>query len=467
VSAGGQMRKLLGATVLSVVMAFGGGAGGGLAQAPAGSVQGCRPNLAEVQRSVVRVVATNAKGGVLGWGTGWVIESKNSDRADNAVIVTSFHVLARATYVDVIKSGESERTRVRMLTNPRETSLDHDIAFLEVDGFEAPALKLNRKPPTLSDPVFALGYTAAADNRTKGDLATTASAPSGTVSRLFDGPMFKGISQTPVSQVEHSADVESGFSGGPLVDCNGAVVGINVADGGHMPLPGGYGIALSRGTSFALATDELVAEANRHGVKFVTYVGQVAPVPDPNPDDVSPEAKPGGLDQIIGSLRGEPVLLIALVIAALALVGAGVWILRPPTGGSGNTTTVEPTDNKSQILPPVAPAPAQPSLVLTGRGPSGEALQFTFTVDQVQGGAAIGSDRSKVKAAIDDRKDYAVSRVHALLDFDGQAFTIEDNKSANGTKVGGVPLDAHRPQRLVDGDELEFADVRLRVSIQS
>ncbi|MFN3856149.1 MAG: trypsin-like peptidase domain-containing protein [Caulobacter sp.] len=465
------MRKLVGAAVMSVVMSLG-GVSGGVAQGSAGAAAGCRPNLAEVQRSVVRVVATNAKGGVLGWGTGFVIEGRNSERADNAVVVTSYHVLARATYVDIIRSGESERIRVRMLTSQRETSLDHDVAFIEVDGFEAPPLKLNRKPPVLSEPVFALGYTAAADNRTTGDLATTASAPSGTVTRLFDGPMFKGLSQTPVSQVQHNADLEPGFSGGPLVDCAGAVVGLNVADGGHVPLPGGYGIDLSRGTGFALATEELVAEANRHGVKFVTQVSQTSgPVAVSGAGTGSEAAKPpeapeGGL---IESLRANPVLLIALVLAALALVGAGVWILRPQASGSGETRI----KGETQVLPsaaappPPPPAPVlQPILVLTGRGPTGEALQFTFTVDDVQGGAAIGSDRSKVRAAIDDRKDYAVSRVHALIDFDGQGFTIEDNKSANGTKVGGAKIEAHKPQRLVDGDELELADVRLRVSVQ-
>lgn len=462
------MRKLLGAAVMSAVMSLG-GVSGGVAQGSVGAAAGCRPNLAEVQRSVVRVVATNAKGGVLGWGTGFVIEGRNSERADNAVVVTSYHVLARATYVDIIRSGESERIRVRMLTSQRETSLDHDVAFIEVDGFEAPPLKLNRKPPVLSEPVFALGYTAAADNRTTGDLATTASAPSGTVTRLFDGPMFKGLSQTPVSQVQHNADLEPGFSGGPLVDCAGSVVGLNVADGGHVPLPGGYGIDLSRGTGFALATEELVAEANRHGVKFVTQVSQ-APPPVPHQENGG-----GGVDNppppqqsLIDSLRANPLLLIALVLAALALVGAGVWILRPPASGTGETRI----KGETQVLPPAAappppPAPAsQPILVLTGRGPTGEALQFTFTVGDVQGGAAIGSDRSKVRAAIDDRKDYAVSRVHALIDFDGQGFTIEDNKSANGTKVGGAKLEAHKPQRLVDGDELELADVRLRVSVQ-
>lgn len=52
-----------------------------------------------------------------------------------------------------------------------------------------------------------------------------------------------------------------------------------------------------------------------------------------------------------------------------------------------------------------------------------------------------------------------VSRRHAALTFDGTSFMIEDLGSTNGTWVNGWRID--RPQRLMPGDELVIATVRL------
>ena len=53
-----------------------------------------------------------------------------------------------------------------------------------------------------------------------------------------------------------------------------------------------------------------------------------------------------------------------------------------------------------------------------------------------------------------------------MLGYDGRSFTIEDLKSANKTKIGGATLAPNKPRALMQGDEVEFADVKLRVNLR-
>jgi len=54
-----------------------------------------------------------------------------------------------------------------------------------------------------------------------------------------------------------------------------------------------------------------------------------------------------------------------------------------------------------------------------------------------------------------------VSRQHATISHHEGALYVEDHASTNGTRINGFQLTAHRKYRLRDGDEVEFA--RLRV----
>jgi pSer/pThr/pTyr-binding forkhead associated (FHA) protein len=57
-----------------------------------------------------------------------------------------------------------------------------------------------------------------------------------------------------------------------------------------------------------------------------------------------------------------------------------------------------------------------------------------------------------------------VSRKHATITFHEGALYIEDLGSTNGTRINGFQLTPNRKYRLRDGDEVEFA--RLRVGVR-
>lgn len=56
-----------------------------------------------------------------------------------------------------------------------------------------------------------------------------------------------------------------------------------------------------------------------------------------------------------------------------------------------------------------------------------------------------------------------VSRVHAALFGENGIIYVEDLNSSNGTRINGFQVNAGRPYRLRDGDELEFGSLRLVV----
>jgi len=58
--------------------------------------------------------------------------------------------------------------------------------------------------------------------------------------------------------------------------------------------------------------------------------------------------------------------------------------------------------------------------------------------------------------------DESISREHAVILFEGEAFVVEDLQSTNGTRLNGKRI---RTAPLSDGDELQFGQTRLRFAL--
>jgi pSer/pThr/pTyr-binding forkhead associated (FHA) protein len=63
--------------------------------------------------------------------------------------------------------------------------------------------------------------------------------------------------------------------------------------------------------------------------------------------------------------------------------------------------------------------------------------------------------------------ELGVSRLHAIIKRNGDAVTLTDLGSTNGTTVNGTRLMPNLPQPLRDGDELRLGKLTLRVYFQS
>ncbi len=111
----------------------------------------------------------------------------------------------------------------------RGVDWDGDLAVVEVDTDDVPAVAWATGGVTIGSAVFAAAATPAGVARVSFGFVSS-------VERAFRGPGGRRIS----GSLEHTAPLAPGSSGSPLVDADGALVGINtnrVGEGFYLALP--------------------------------------------------------------------------------------------------------------------------------------------------------------------------------------------------------------------------------------
>jgi S1-C subfamily serine protease len=143
-------------------------------------------------------------------GTGWF--------AARGVVVTSLHVVDGATRITLFHSdgGESEAQLA-------SSDAEHDIAVLSTERRDTPGLPVRGEGQALGAAVFTIGFPHA------GLMGVKPKLSNGVISSTA------GIQDDP-SSYQISLPVQAGNSGGPLLDMNGAVVGMisSKLRAGHM-----------------------------------------------------------------------------------------------------------------------------------------------------------------------------------------------------------------------------------------
>lgn len=159
---------------------------------------------------------------------------------DDGHILTNAHVVAGATQVTITVNGGSREATVIA------SAADADIAVLRVSdntGLVPAALSTST---SVGEEVLAIGNALALE----GDMTVTR----GIVSALDRSIQTEAGTLTDLIQTD--AAISSGNSGGPLVNANGEVIGINTA------------VAASDGTTqasnigFAISIDQALAVAD-------------------------------------------------------------------------------------------------------------------------------------------------------------------------------------------------------------
>jgi S1-C subfamily serine protease len=223
--------------------------------------------------------------------------------------------------------------------------IDGDLAVISVDTGETPALPwAGSASAQIGDPVFA-----AANPGGRG-LRVTFGFVSG-VDRTFRGPRGRRIS----GSLEHTAPLLPGSSGGPVLDADGRLLGINTSrlgEGFYLAVPADEAL---RGRADALARGE-TATSPRLGVSITP--GHVArrlrrAVGLPDVDglligdvaEASPAARAGlASGDLIVAAAGRPVSTPDDLFDALAAARGGSLELRVVRGADERTLQVTFTD---------------------------------------------------------------------------------------------------------------------------
>src|SRR5579863_7585356 len=148
-------------------------------------------------------------------GSGVIVDS-------NGYIMTNAHVVEGAQRIRValplpmadsagqVPIGKRRILEARLLGQHKET----DLALLKIDDTDLPTLPLlSQQRPHVGQLVFAIGSPEGLQN----------SVTMGVVSALARQP----DASKPLTYIQTDAPINPGNSGGPLVDMNGAVLGIN------------------------------------------------------------------------------------------------------------------------------------------------------------------------------------------------------------------------------------------------
>lgn len=204
--------------------------------------------LRAAERSTVRIIAVFAdeQGELADVSSGSGFVAASGYVVTNAHVVSSDGIEASAVFVIPDRGSGGRGVRAEILGGSRAL----DIALLSAPGLIAPAIPLTRALPGKNTTIHALGYPGVTDDIRKVEIEDVLqpSAPyvTGGSVALFSDTAPGG---RPFPTIFHTAAINRGNSGGPLVDECGRVIGINTwtaavsVDDSRVNVPVGQSIA--------------------------------------------------------------------------------------------------------------------------------------------------------------------------------------------------------------------------------
>jgi serine protease Do len=193
--------------------------------------------LDDIQADIARL-ADEAGSSVVGIGQRWGVGS-GVVFGEGRVLTSAHNVRGRQVTVTFADGHTAEGTVAG-------TDVEGDLAVIEVETGQVPALAWATDAPAIGTPVFGLA------NPGGRGLRVTSGFVSG-IDRSFRGP--RGVRIT--GSLEHTAPLLPGSSGGPLLNAAGRLLGINtnrLGEGFYLAIPADEALrgridALSRGES--------------------------------------------------------------------------------------------------------------------------------------------------------------------------------------------------------------------------
>lgn len=215
------------------------------------------PWLQRVEQATVLVQGTNAQG------SGFFV----ANRLGKRYVVTNAHVVENNSDLKIrLKTGQEMPIRMGQVLP------EYDLAILDVQGLGLPnPLELCDNPPEVGEKVYAYGAPRGlAGSLTEGIVSairTTQEIREAVADDSFDQPVRKAEAKW----VQTTAPISPGNSGGPLLDGEGRVVGMNTA---------GFNALLAQNLNFALASPEIAQQIQNPQLAFLPLRPQRPQVPE-------------------------------------------------------------------------------------------------------------------------------------------------------------------------------------------
>lgn len=460
-------------------------------------------------------------------GSGFLIGDPQNE---NYYVITNYHVVALdaetiAACSEYFQQDFNNMNNITMLIkvvvrndlvvgasyiNGSETG---DFAILKLDQpiYDRTSLKLADSDKLVdTEQIYALGFPSATTFGNSSQMFTSNDVT------VTTGIVGKKIQVGGSNYILHDASLSSGNSGGPLVNKNGEVVGVNTMYNGAESANYFYSIAINDVTSALNALGIPYEKADGAEVETTsepeteetveaeeeTVVDTLAETETVQEETAAPseETVPASTDTTLveeTEERGMNMMLI-IIIAIVVVVVVVIILLVVMMNKKKKETKIPPrtTTGPAPMTPPVPPQngygqnvqgnrpPEQPgymngtvpvnsgagetSVLNAGAGETGVLggnMQPRATLIRKKNGETatitkslfvIGKERAKVDFCIPDNN--SISRKHVNITCKGGTYFITDNNSTNFTYVNGSKIAPGQEVKLHSGDKIKLAD---------
>ncbi len=299
-------------------------------------------------------------------------------------------------------------------------------------------------PVSIAEDVYALGFPGAADSITDDGYAYPSQVKDVSVTRGVISKLHSTIDGNDCFQID--ATIHHGNSGGPLINKDGLVIGINTFGA----VMGGEEKA---GVNYSIYSDYIINYLDQTELAYDKVDQPVSgnkPVENPGQEPQSPAPTPITTRQPEShnqpsSPSSDSTLLI---IAGLAGVGAliGFYLKSRKTG--------------SRSTPPASSGPERPLGSMATVELQILCTEGVFKDNSFKAKGSILMGRDPKKCQIVFPKDTpGISSTHCELKAEGGALVLIDRQSSYGTFLGnGARLDPNQPFELRPGDVFYLAN---------
>ena len=423
-------------------------------------------NGEDVESGVYRIINKNARGS-LSMGTGFKV-------AQPGVLVTNYHVVRNADALFALyrQGDELEKVRLRIMWHDKQQDLAILRGLTPIPGEVLTLADLAEGDLQKRDEVEAIGYPGAADNlatiSAKGQINVAQAAAILTDATVSTGTVQRQVPGSSRLTIQHSANVNSGNSGGPLLDSCRRVVGVNTLSQTAQIRFNDIANA-AKGNGVVEFQTPGALESSVH-VREVLAALQEENVVANLSSGRCRSGKTTGQLWALGTLS-------TLSFALFSLTGFAVVMRQrdfSPDDGFSSPSTPAPV--RTGVANDADRADYSGHTVIadqaSGSGENvhlirmdGMRYDLTALLDRHgPSGVVLGRDGGDADVALDDA---SISRRHARLERDGRGtMGIRDLGSTNGTVVDGQRLSGDQPHPLHNGADLRLGSCAFTVSIE-
>ena len=381
--------------------------------------------VSELDESVVRIFVFENKSKELslsGSGSGFIVA--------DGIIVTNRHVIKDADKVTIVQkrgSAIDEHDAEILWASP-----DVDLAIIRSRGVHGRSVSISSVVPGKGAEVLAIGFPGVAD------VINSAQTEKSMLSNFAESTITKGIvgrtvtvsttesSGVQIDVLQHSAQINSGNSGGPLFNGCGSLIGVNTAKAlGQIEMKDDrFFLNSSEGVYWAVGSETLAKVLQSQNIKFT----RVDTDCQNGPIAASEPTANNGTDS-------NPLLIVAVILAVGMSIFAIVFVNRIQRRGEGRAVRPErniPVDRDLKFSSTQSKLASK--WIFKGSTSEGQPVHLVLRKNQFDGQqrVLIGRDERICALAIDDS---SVSRHHARLEYRSDQLFICDLDSRNGTRV--------------------------------